>query len=98
MAADGDLARLPDALVDLHEPGQAVLSDELRDQVEHALLALPDGLRTAFVLRDLEGLSTREAAAALGVSEAALKVRLHRARLALREALAPYLGLEGNKA
>jgi RNA polymerase sigma-70 factor, ECF subfamily len=43
------------------------------------------------VLRDLEGLSTAEAASTLGITETALKVRLHRARLTLREALQPYL-------
>ena len=45
---------------------------------------LPDALRAAFVLRDLEELSTEEAAETLGVSAGALKVRLHRARLILR--------------
>jgi RNA polymerase sigma-70 factor (ECF subfamily) len=73
------------------EPGGEVLSRELVERIEHAVLALPDSLRAAFVLRDLEGLSTREAAMALGISESALKVRLHRAHLALRAGLAPYL-------
>jgi RNA polymerase sigma-70 factor, ECF subfamily len=68
------------------------LSRELRGRIDDAVLGLPDTLRAAFVLRDIEGLSTAEAAAALGVTETALKVRLHRARLALREALAPYVG------
>jgi RNA polymerase sigma-70 factor (ECF subfamily) len=58
---------------------------------------LPDSLRAAFVLRDIEGLSTREAAAALGIAESALKVRLHRARLALREMLAPVVGAIGTE-
>ena len=57
--------------------------------LERAILALPDSLRAAFVLRDIEGLSTKEAAAALGIAESALKVRLHRARTALRGTLAP---------
>lgn len=74
-----------------HEPAHTLLSEELRNQIEAALLTLPAALRAAFVLRDLEGLSTRAAAEALGISEAALKVRLHRARLALRQALTPYL-------
>ena len=73
------------------EPGSDVLSLELRETINAALLHLPDALRTAFVLRDVEGLSTRDAAAALGIAESALKVRLHRARLALRTLLAPYL-------
>ncbi|HEY0736184.1 MAG TPA: sigma-70 family RNA polymerase sigma factor [Herpetosiphonaceae bacterium] len=73
------------------EPSRETLSSELRTMIDHAILELPDTLRTAFVLREIEGLSTRDAAAALGVAEAALKVRLHRARLALRSALAPYV-------
>jgi RNA polymerase sigma-70 factor (ECF subfamily) len=72
-------------------PGSAALTGELRETVERALLALPGTLRVAFVLRDIEGLSTREAAAALGIGKSALKVRLHRAHRALRAALAPYL-------
>lgn len=73
------------------DPGEQLLSQELLGQIEAAILALPDTLRAAVVLRDIEGLSTSEAAAALGISEAALKVRLHRGRLALRTALTPYL-------
>ncbi len=92
IAAESDGA-LPAQLVDHSEPGQAALSGELRDYVERALLALPDALRAAFVLRELEGMGTREAAEALGISEAALKVRLHRARFALRESLGQYLDM-----
>ncbi len=72
-------------------PIDEVLSAELRDNLERALLALPATLRTAIVLRDIEGLSTREAAEALGIGESALKVRLHRAHQALREPLTAYL-------
>jgi RNA polymerase sigma-70 factor (ECF subfamily) len=49
-----------------------------------------------FVLREIEGLSTDETAAALGLGESAVKVRLHRARLRLRELLAGYLATEGD--
>lgn len=81
-----------EALIDWEsEPGGQALSKELREVVEEAITKLPETLRAAVVLRDIEGLSTSEAASVLGVSEAALKVRLHRARLALREALAPYI-------
>lgn len=82
---------LPNALVDPLAPDHTVLGKELRHQIEHALLALPDSLRAAFVLREIEGLSTKEAALALDISESALKVRLHRARQALRSQLLPYL-------
>ena len=73
------------------DPGDHVLSQELQTVLDRAILALPATLRAALVLRDIEGLSTEEAATALGISEAALKVRLHRARLALRTSLAPYV-------
>ena len=50
---------------------------------------LPDGYRTALVLRDLEGWSTKEAADALGIAEGAMKVRLHRARSTLKRLIEP---------
>ncbi len=87
---DGDL--LPRQLGDWEiDPGRQALSSELRQEMEAAVESLPPSLRAAFVLRDIQGLSTQEAAEALEISETALKVRLHRARLALRERLAGYL-------
>lgn len=68
-------------------PSEAVLARERGEVLEQAIVALPEGLRAAFVLRDIEGMSTKEAAVALGISESAVKVRLHRARLALRASL-----------
>lgn len=76
-------------------PADRLLAGELREKLDQAIMLLPDSLRAAFVLRDLEELSTKEAAAALGIGEAALKVRLHRARLALREALGEYISESG---
>ncbi|HTU30861.1 MAG TPA: sigma-70 family RNA polymerase sigma factor [Solirubrobacteraceae bacterium] len=64
---------------------------ELTAMVERALRELPDEWRAAVVLRDLEGLSTAEAARAVGVREAAFKSRLHRGRMQLRALLEPYL-------
>ena len=82
----------PPLLVDWEgDPGGHVVAQELQTVLDRAILALPETLRTALVLRDIEGLSTEEAATALRISEAALKVRLHRARLALRVTLAPYV-------
>lgn len=75
------------------DPEDDVLTDELRQHLEDAIGTLPDTLRAAFVLRDIEGLSTDEAAEVLGISSSALKVRLHRARLMLREKLAQYLSV-----
>jgi len=87
---EGDL--LPRQLGDWSvEPGQQALSSELRQVMERAVQELPPSLRVAFVLRDVQGLSTQEAAEALDITETALKVRLHRARLQLRERLAGYL-------
>ena len=87
---EGDL--LPRQLGDWSvEPGQQALSSELRQVMEAAVQELPPSLRAAFVLRDVQGLSTQEAAEALDITDTALKVRLHRARLQLRERLADYL-------
>lgn len=70
-----------------HTPEEAVLRRELAHALESALRALPEAYRLAFVLRDVEGLGSSEAAACLGVSEENLRVRLHRARLALRDGM-----------
>ena len=58
-----------------------------RDRVRRAIATLPPAQREVLVLRDLEGLSTREVAHVVGVSEDNVKTRLHRARVALRSAL-----------
>lgn len=90
--AEGDL--LPRELGDWSvDPGQEALSGELRQVMEQAIHELPTTLRTTFVLRDIQGLNTEEAAEALGITPGAVKVRLHRARLALRERLAGYLAV-----
>jgi len=78
------------------DPARAALNAELHGQLDHALAALPASLRVVFVLREIEGLSTDETAAALDLGESAVKVRLHRARLRLRELLAGYLATEGD--
>ncbi|MDT8436148.1 MAG: sigma-70 family RNA polymerase sigma factor [Gemmatimonadota bacterium] len=65
---------------------------EVRDLVRSSIDALPDTHRTALLLRDIEGYSTREAAELLGITEGALRVRLHRARAALKTLLEPVLG------
>jgi RNA polymerase sigma-70 factor (ECF subfamily) len=71
-------------------PEQALLDGELRKLLDAAVAALPETLRSVFVLRDIEGLSTAETAAVLDLTESNVKVRLHRARLALRERLSAY--------
>ena len=72
-------------------PEQHLLRNELLAKMDDALGNLSENLRVVFVLRDIDGLSTAETAAVLDLSETAVKSRLHRARLALREQLAPYL-------
>jgi RNA polymerase sigma-70 factor, ECF subfamily len=72
-------------------PAQRAEHDELRAALRHALRELPPELRAPVVLRDVEGLSTREAASVLDLGEAAFKSRLHRGRMALRAMLAPLL-------
>ena len=66
---------------------------ELRETLERGIAHLPVNERVAFVLRDVQGLSMAEAAAVLDLTEAALKSRLHRARVLLRQFLADYLAL-----
>ena len=74
-----------------HGPDARALDRELGEAVDAALARLPPDLRAAVILRDLDGLSTDEAAAAVGVRPAAFKSRLHRGRMAMRELLTPYL-------
>ena len=69
------------------DPEHQAFAGELRDLLEWAIDALPDGARAVFMLRDVEGLSTADAAASLGVSEDVIKTRLSRARMALRRFL-----------
>ncbi len=71
-------------------PEQLYAKTEMRELVERALMKLPSMYRMVVILRDVEQFSTEEAAAALGVRVPALKTRLLRGRLMLREALAPY--------
>ncbi len=80
------------------QPIDRLLRRELRGMMEAAILALPKPFRVVVVLRDQEGLSTREVAGVLGISESLAKVRLHRARLALRRSLDGYLGSAGRRA
>jgi RNA polymerase sigma-70 factor (ECF subfamily) len=73
---------------DLKEgPEPRAESSAVRAELERSVRALPLDYRAPLVLRDIEGLSTREAAEILGLSEAALKSRLHRARASVRDTL-----------
>jgi RNA polymerase sigma factor (sigma-70 family) len=63
---------------------EAIDRSQTRRLVRAAIARLPENYRTILLLRDIEELSTAEAAALLGLSENAVKIRLHRARQALR--------------
>jgi len=88
-APDGHFAR---PVADWSElPEDRLLSAERRRVLEQAIDALPPDYKAVVVLRDVEGLSNQEVAEILGATVLAVKSRLHRARLALRERLAAYL-------
>jgi len=71
-------------------PEQLYGQSELSDILKKTIQGLPPGFRTVFVLRDVEGLSTEETAEMLGLSIPAVKSRLLRARLQLRDRLSKY--------
>jgi RNA polymerase sigma-70 factor (ECF subfamily) len=73
-------------------PEREFLSEESRERLDAAVQKLPESLRVVFLLRDINDLSTHEAADVLGLSETAVKTRLSRARLRLREELSTYYG------
>jgi RNA polymerase sigma-70 factor, ECF subfamily len=72
-------------------PAEQAENKELRRALERALRELPLDLRAPVVLRDIEGLTTREAASILDLGEPAFKSRLHRGRMALRGLLTPWI-------
>ena len=71
-------------------PLDKLLNDELLDKINEAIFRLPEKYRMVIVLRDIEGFSTAETAQILNLSDANVKVRLHRARLFLRDKLKGY--------
>jgi len=70
-------------------PSDVVEQKEVREAVAKAVADLPDIYRAVFVLRDMQHLDVAETAEALGLGESAVKTRLHRARLMMRESLTP---------
>ena len=70
-------------------PSEAVEQKEVREAVAKALVELPDIYREVFALRDMQHLDVAETAEVLSIGRSAVKTRLHRARLMLREALTP---------
>jgi RNA polymerase sigma-70 factor, ECF subfamily len=89
--SDGDF--MPREFADWREiPSDALETKELRSAIAEALTSLPEKYRSVFVLRDVQSRSIQETAALLGISESNVKTRLLRARLKMREALAPGWG------
>ena len=75
-------------------PDEALAGRQLERALEQAIAALDPMYREVLILRDVEGLSASEVAEVVGVSVQAVKSRLHRARLSVRERVAPLLGVE----
>ena len=73
-------------------PEQELLSGEGKQALDQAVAQMPEPLRIVFILRDVEGLSIRETAEALDLTETNVKTRLLRARMFLRERLSTYYG------
>jgi len=76
------------------QPDQVVSAKELQEHLSQAIQSLEPAHREVLVLRDVEELTASETARVLGISVEAVKSRLHRARLAVREQLAPLLGVK----
>jgi RNA polymerase sigma-70 factor, ECF subfamily len=75
-------------------PSETLKRDELRNALKRALASLPLKYREVFILRDIQNLSIEETAEILSISEGNVKTRLLRARLQMRDALAP--GIDGS--
>ena len=84
---DAEALQLPDWS---RQPLNELLDAETREVMEQGMQRLPEELRTVFVLRDIEEMSNAEVAEILGLTVAAVKSRLHRARIALRDRLNRY--------
>ena len=99
LSLDELMAKAQGPAVEIPDPGE--LPDEqasqgqLRRLLREAIAELPTHYRLVLILRDMEQLSTREVAEALDLAETAVKMRLHRARLMVRESMRRALAEEG---
>jgi RNA polymerase sigma-70 factor (ECF subfamily) len=80
------------------DPEQQASNSEIRTLLEEAIEKLPDAYRTIFILRDVEDMSTSDAADVLEITKENVKVRLHRARALLRKSLYARAGMERKEA
>ncbi len=78
-------------------PEDQLLSGEGKNALDQAIQTLPESMRLVFLLRDVEGLSIKETAEALNLTETNVKTRLLRARLFLREQLSVYYGARATR-
>ena len=86
-----DKENIPDSLPQwASEPLEKILNTELSENIQQSILSLPEKYRIVLILRDIEGFSTGETAQILNIKPASVKVRLHRARLFLKEELKGY--------
>ncbi|HMX18870.1 MAG TPA: sigma-70 family RNA polymerase sigma factor [Anaerolineales bacterium] len=92
-AENSDEGMVPEIFVDWSAlPEGELLAGESKNVIDDAVAKLPEQLRIVFVLRDIEGISIRETAEILSLTETNVKTRLLRARMALREKLSAYYG------
>jgi RNA polymerase sigma-70 factor (ECF subfamily) len=90
---DGDRGALVGTVASPHpDPEQQAYVQELHRALEDAVDGLPETYRIVFMLREIEGLSTRETGLGLGLGEEAVKTRLHRARAMIRRAMTAQIG------
>lgn len=87
----------PEFVAEWRDPEEIAERNEIRRILDEAIQQLPESYRAVFLLRDVEGLSTKETAKVLGISEGNVKVKLLRARLKLREILSRYFGDESKR-
>jgi len=84
---------LPEIFMDWSAlPESELITEESKAKLDEAVSKLPESLRLVFVLRDVEGVSIKETAEILNLTETNVKTRLLRARMALREQLSAYYG------
>jgi len=89
--SEGEQSTVESRLRHTDTPEATVLSEEIRETVNRAVAALPEDLRTAIILREVEGLSYEEIAAAMDCPVGTVRSRIFRAREAIDRSLHPLL-------
>jgi len=94
---DGESFEAMDVVEDNNTPESAMLTRQVAETVNRAIEALPEDLRTAITLREIEGLTYEEIAQAMSCPIGTVRSRIFRAREAISEQLKPVLGTSENK-